>query len=146
MNDNKKFYMHKALEENLSHLKDSIKDKNLDSVFIYLSQFLFWVFSIREKVFHTKKETDNIYLGLKDYYNMLKHDYSMNEIIKSTLLISPKTYPYTYPYAYGIQSPIVRFQTISKIKKSEVYELNIKDKNVLDLFEKIINETLFLLK
>ena len=140
-----RIYMHKALETNLLNLKNSIDKKDMDSIFIFLSQFLFWVFSIREKIFHSQKESDPIYLGLKDYYNMIKHDYAMNEIIKSTLLIFPKTYPYSYPYAYGIQNPIVKFQTISKIKKSNNYELYIKDKNLIDLFEEIINETYSLL-
>lgn len=92
-------------------------------------------FSIREK-YDKKTEDNDDFRGLKRFYNIIKHNYSMDEIIKD--MIVPNNEEIVEPVFMPIQS--LTYKT-SKNKEDSYYETYVQGKKIKDLMDTLYSDT-----
>lgn len=124
-------------------LDKSLNNKDGYILTYRLINFINIAFSIREKFINNDR--NDTFLGLKRFYNIIKHDYSAIDIIESI----------TVTDGVEVEQPI--FMDISNIKclstakkyspnQLEKYNKFIKGKSIKEITNKLYNDTMEVLK
>ncbi len=130
-----KFYYKEMLKQAKKDFDQAFESKVGHYLLYRLYCILILCFAIREKC-GVKYERNSVFSGLKRYYNILKHNYSMDITIQSAVLPNEE---YTDNPVFP---SIDKFNNNDYKKQTENYNNYIKGKSIKDLIEDLYNCTI----
>ena len=134
---NGKFYFERILEYAHNDFLHCFRKPDCILLLYRLFSLLSVCFSIREK-FKGKEETDERFRGLKRFYNIIKHNYPMNEIINDMIL--PDECSTNDPVFMPIKSLSYKHSG-NKNREDEYYENYVQGKSIKDLMDELYTKT-----
>lgn len=153
----------KALNNSYNKLTEAILENNKSESYVEFFNFLYNLFALREGIGKkdvdeiTRLKKDSVFGAMKYLYEIYKHtnNNDANKLIKASIFVSSKKYPYSYPYTYGeafikyANLPQELINTQNKQKHKDrfkfLYEKYLNEQFLLDVVEEAKKETLKLI-